>query len=46
MTLIGVDNLVIIRVGKAVLVCPKSRAQDVKAIVKLLNEKGEYNDLL
>ena len=45
-TLIGVDNLVVVRTGKAVLVCPKSRAQDVKAIVKLLNEKGEYDDLL
>jgi len=44
--LIGVDNLIVVQAGKTTLVCPKSRAQDVKAIVKLLNEKGDYSGLL
>jgi mannose-1-phosphate guanylyltransferase len=38
--LIGVDDLVVVRSGNTVLVCPKSRAQDVKAIVQRLESEG------
>jgi mannose-1-phosphate guanylyltransferase len=34
--LIGVSDLVVVRAGKATLVCPKERAQDVKRIVERL----------
>lgn len=37
---IGVDNLVIIRMNDATLVCRKERAQDVKKLVSLLSDKG------
>lgn len=38
---IGVDDLIIIDTKDALLVCPQSRAQDVKKIVEKLKEKGE-----
>lgn len=38
---IGVDDLIIIDTDDALLVCPKSRAQDVKKIVDELKERGE-----
>jgi len=38
--LIGVDDLVVVRAGDAVLVCPKDRAQDVKRIVERLRDEG------
>lgn len=38
--LIGVDNLVVVRAGNAVLVAPKSRAQDVREVVKRLEAAG------
>lgn len=34
--LVGVEGLVIVRAGKATLVCPRDRAQDVKGIVAQL----------
>ena len=34
--LVGVSDLVVVRAGKAILVCPKDRAQDVKKIVDRL----------
>lgn len=37
---IGIDDLVIIDTDDALLVCPKSRAQDVKKIVEELKERG------
>jgi len=37
--LIGVRDLVIVRSGQAVLVCPRDRAQDVKAIVARLERE-------
>ncbi|MEA1925679.1 MAG: sugar phosphate nucleotidyltransferase [Patescibacteria group bacterium] len=37
---IGVDDLVIIDTDDALLVCPKSRAQDVKKIVEELKKRG------
>ena len=41
---VGVDNMIIIRTEDALLICPKSRAQEVKNIVELLkvNGKTEY----
>lgn len=38
--LIGVEDLVVVRAGDAVLICPKSRAQDVKGIVERLAAEG------
>ncbi len=38
---IGIDDLVVIDTKDALLVCPKSRAQDVKKIVEELKERGE-----
>jgi mannose-1-phosphate guanylyltransferase len=38
--LIGVQGLVVVRAGDALLVCPKERAQDVKAIVERLRDEG------
>jgi mannose-1-phosphate guanylyltransferase len=38
--LVGVHDLVVVRAGKAVLVCPRDRAQDVKSIVARL-EQGD-----
>lgn len=35
--LVGVNDLVVVRAGKAILVCPKDRAQDVKKIVDRLS---------
>ena len=37
---LGVRDLVVVATGDAVLVCPKSRSQDVKKIVEVLKEKG------
>lgn len=36
----GVKNMIIIETDDVILVCPKDRAQDVKKIVKKLEEKG------
>lgn len=38
---IGVDDMVIVDTDDALLVCPKSRAQDVKKIIEELKEKGD-----
>lgn len=43
--LIGVNNMVVVRTGKATLVCPKSRAEDVKKIVKILKRKQHHEVL-
>ncbi|MDP6538991.1 MAG: sugar phosphate nucleotidyltransferase [Planctomycetota bacterium] len=37
--LIGVSDLVVVRAGKTTLVCPRERAQEVKAIVARLAER-------
>lgn len=39
--LVGMDNLVVIDTPEVLLVCPKSRAQDVKKIVDHLKEEGK-----
>ncbi|NLB54310.1 MAG: mannose-1-phosphate guanylyltransferase, partial [Lentisphaerae bacterium] len=45
-TLLGVDNLIVVRANNSVLICPKDRAQDVKQMVRLLAQKPKYRDLL
>jgi len=42
---IGLEEMIIVSVDDATLICPKSRAQDVKQIVDLLKDKGRF-DLL
>jgi mannose-1-phosphate guanylyltransferase/mannose-6-phosphate isomerase len=42
---LGMSDLVVVDTPDALLVCPKSRAQDVKAIVEALEERGR-TDLL
>lgn len=38
---IGLDNLVIINTGDAVLICPKDRSQDVKKVVEQLKKRDQ-----
>ncbi|MEJ2304920.1 MAG: sugar phosphate nucleotidyltransferase [Anaerolineales bacterium] len=38
--LIGVEDMVVIRQGEVILVCPKERAQEVKELVAALGEQG------
>lgn len=42
----GVCNMIIIETGDAVLICPRERAQDVKKIVGLLEEKRRLKKYL
>ena len=44
--LIGVDDLVVVQANGVTLVCPKDRAQDVKAMVQLLGADGSYEGIL
>ncbi len=44
--LIGVNDLVVVHTGSVTLICPKDRAQDVKAMVTKLREAGQYDQLL
>lgn len=37
---VGVNDLVVVSSGDALLVCPKERAQDVRAVVEALKAKG------
>lgn len=37
---VGVDDLVVVETADAIMVCPKSKAQDVKKIVDTLNAAG------
>jgi hypothetical protein len=39
--LVGVQNLCVVRSGNAVLVIPRERAQDVREIVKRLEQGGD-----
>jgi len=38
---IGVDDMIIVDTDDALLVCPKSRAQDVKKVIEELKRRGE-----
>ena len=44
--ILGVEGLVVVQGKAATLICPKNRAQDVKLMVKLLEENGGYQTLL
>jgi mannose-1-phosphate guanylyltransferase len=44
-TAVGVENLVIVDTGDAVLVCGRDRAQDVKALTELLRDSGHLDRL-
>lgn len=44
--LIGVRDLVVVQAEGATLVCHKSRAQDVKQMVKRMRDRGGYEELL
>ncbi len=39
--LVGVENLIVVDTGDALLICDKSAAQDVKAVVDQLSKKGQ-----
>jgi hypothetical protein len=41
-----VKDLVVVQAKGATLICPKSRAEDVKKLVRLLREVGTYQELL
>ncbi|MDP8228526.1 MAG: hypothetical protein P9M15_03640, partial [Candidatus Electryoneaceae bacterium] len=42
---IGMKDILIVNTPTATLICPRSRAQDVKIIVEQLHEKGKTNQL-
>lgn len=44
--LIGVTDLVVVHSGDATLICPRDRAQEVKAMVGQLRDKGGYEGML
>lgn len=44
--LIGVDDLVVVQSEGATLICPRGRAQDVKAIFDKLSSTGGYDEVL
>ena len=44
--LIGVEGLVVVQAENATLVCPKERAQEVKAMVQALAADGTHEDVL
>ena len=39
---IGLEDLIVIDTPDAILICPKSRSQDVKQVVDALRERGEH----
>jgi mannose-1-phosphate guanylyltransferase len=44
-TTIGLENMIVVNTNDALLICPKSRAQEVKNIVDLLNQTGKMQYL-
>ena len=38
--LVGVENLIVVDTGDALLICKRSRAQDVREVVDRLKKKG------
>lgn len=42
---IGVSNLIVVETEDALLICDKSRAQDVKKVVEILEREGRYRYL-
>lgn len=45
-TLIGVNDLIVVKSGDSILVCPKDRAQDVKKMVKQISDSKKYAEYL
>jgi mannose-1-phosphate guanylyltransferase len=43
--LLGVRHLLVLRAGKRTLVADRTRAEDIKELVRLLEENGEWRDL-
>jgi mannose-1-phosphate guanylyltransferase len=43
---IGADDLIVVQTADATLVCPKSKAQDIKQLVKALGEDDKFRHLL
>ncbi|MBT3194217.1 MAG: mannose-1-phosphate guanylyltransferase [Verrucomicrobia bacterium] len=44
--LIGVSDLVVVQADGVTMICPKDRAQEVKAMVQLLDSDGGYDGVL
>lgn len=44
--LVGIDDLIVVETADATLICPKSRAQDIKLLVKALGNNEAYKHLL
>ncbi len=44
--LIGVDDLIVVQMGDATLVCPKSKAQEIKKLVQEMEKNPDWKDLL
>lgn len=44
-SLVGVDNLMVIQTADATLICPRDKAQDIKALVKQLGDDPRYQHL-
>ncbi len=42
---VGVEDLIVVDAGDVLLICPRSRSQDVKRIVAMLQERGETRHL-
>ncbi len=45
-SLIGVENLIVVANGNSVMVLPKSRAQEIKGVVEFLKSRKHLHDLL
>jgi mannose-1-phosphate guanylyltransferase len=42
---LGLEDLIVVDAGRVLLICPRSRAQDVRRLVALLQERGQVEDL-
>lgn len=42
---VGLENMIVVDTGDAILICPRDRAQDVKAIVSQLQQQGKQDYL-
>ncbi|MEM9137767.1 MAG: mannose-1-phosphate guanylyltransferase [Cyanobacteria bacterium P01_F01_bin.42] len=43
---IGLEDTLVVRVGKVTLVAKKERSQDIKKVLKMLREDPQFNDVL
>lgn len=44
--IVGANNLIVVQANGVTLICPKDKAQDIKALVTKLRENGQYTDVL